>query len=454
MEVSNEVIEFVSEDPPHDDPCAVVHTYVNAWWESTVCPADLDTATMTRENRHICMERHRLARLEYAIPYVSNKNDQPSISTLPVPRILEHITPRPEILQSNCNVRQQNFVLATECVDELTRVCKYSNITALSLRARGEDQKTFGVDQSNRSRDHRVEQNVPITSPDPDAQWAVLQDFAPTDTVVDNPFPILDNFSDPDNVWALLQSDQQSTKSHSGSEYSTPVLPKAMPLTSMVPDPGASFTPRLLKIHDDTIIPADITGSLWAPIPRKRPIPKKKQLLSESGTTIPGRDLPHVAYAPLDADALWASLGGEGVAPEIPITTSAGSVPAFNFQAIDPDAAWSAATEHPSANSSPLSSPLPPPAEYSKAWWVRKSQSSPPPHPGPDVSMCDPDNDDTSDDGCSHSDDSTIITPRRRVTLSSPTLSAQAMADVSFFQSVVDDVIFVDVEPASEDEFL
>jgi len=69
--------------------------------------------------------------------------------------------------------------------------------------------------------------------------------------------------------------------------------------------------------------------------------------------------------------------------------------------------------------------------------------------------MCDPENDESSDDACSHSDLSTIFTPRRHITLPSPTLSAQAMADVLFFQSVVDNDIFVDdvFEPASEDEF-
>ena len=128
MEVSDEAIEFVLEDPPHHDPCAVVNTYFNSWWESSVCPADSDTTIMTRENLHLCMERHQLARMEYAIPYISNDDDTPgksSFSTMPLPRILEdHIRLRPKPSKSNCKSCHQNFVLAMECVDKLSQVCE------------------------------------------------------------------------------------------------------------------------------------------------------------------------------------------------------------------------------------------------------------------------------------------------------------------------------------------
>jgi len=88
--------------------------------------------------------------------------------------------------------------------------------------------------------------------------------------------------------------------------------------------------------------------------------------MSEAGTTIPGKDLPHVGHAPIDVDALWASLGGESLVPEIPIAVSTTHSPTFNFQVIDLDAAWSAAIEHTSAKTTKSSS-LPPPAEYSEA---------------------------------------------------------------------------------------
>jgi len=323
-----------------------------------------------------------------------------------------------------------------------------------------------------------LNQDVPTNFPDPDVEWAALQECVPTVGIVkSSSLPILADAPDPDHAWALLEHGAPVTATASAGTGILPaapdpdaqwlslqsvgnptlVSPQRPLINPSAPDLGGYFTPQLLYIPHDTIIPVDTTGSMWAPKPRKKPVPKKKQKwpLLEAGTTVPGKDLLHVNYEPIDVDAKWASLDREGPVPEIPIAASAIRSPAFNFQLIDPNAAWSALTGHTSAKD-PNSSSLPPPAEYSETWWVGKSKSSPPPHPGAenDISMGDLEND-SSDDGCSGSDASNFVTPRQRITLPSPTLSALAMADVSFFQSMVDDDIFVDdvIEPASEGYF-
>ena len=240
---------------------------------------------MTQENHHLCMERHQLARMEYAVPFISNTGTS-SISNIPLPQIIrEHITLRSKLLNANCIVCHQNFSLTMECINELSRVCEYRNILS------GEPITPDADEEWGKQNSHSF--------PNPDAQWAELQE-CPVNASLVNSAP------DPNDAWGALQP---NTMAHTQSPHSgtlpaapnpddewialqpytgtlsaapdpdaewgtlqtltnrTPVFPKRLLLDSQAPNLGEFLTPHLLHIPCDTVTPIDTPGSLWAPQP-------------------------------------------------------------------------------------------------------------------------------------------------------------------------------------------
>jgi len=458
IEVTDEVVEYIFQEIPPSDPCAVVYTYFNSWWQSSTCPGDLESAMMTRANRHLCMERHRLARLQYSTPFKIADNTVTPVPEYLLPQsIANYLCLQPAQSIPSCTSCCENFVLATECLDELAKVYRNANplykspppdvdtawsnwttnhpspdhatpdpspaspteqvnLTAISSNANSAWERylssdpsiitpdpdaawdAFNTTDTQESRRAILSPIPTITAPDPDAAWENFLSLPDSDAA-----PDVQLAPDADSAWDAFNALPENTEVIPAPVYDEPVVLGKPIFTTRTP----------LRIPDETIIPTE-APNMWTPQPRLRPVPKKKHTPQDDSTN---------AVEP-DLDALWASLGGEGETPQLP-----NAVPSSvkNFS-------------------------IPPPAHHYEPWWhpSKKAQAPsvetiPPPSPrGSASSIINADDVDMEFLNADAESVSTIDTPIRRITLPSPTLSAQAMADVNFFDTAVDDEIFAD----------
>jgi len=182
IELTNKVVEFVFQEILPSNPCTVVHTYFNSWWQSSTCPANPESAMMTWANQHLCIQKHYLTRLQYSIPFNVGADSQiPLPDNLPqsIANLCLQLSPA----TPTCN---QNFVLVMVCADELQRLCRemlqnppmldadsdWSSLAAINTPPNPELATTLESPDPNLAWEHfQTSALASFIDLDPDATW-------------------------------------------------------------------------------------------------------------------------------------------------------------------------------------------------------------------------------------------------------------------------------------------